>query len=79
MAQPQLFVRGLTQSLWLEHMNFDTEETGRNLLDVAYRFSREKHLQSLLMPKGEWQDLLPPNSKVSDWEKNYCQVKTAKF
>ena len=79
LAQPQLFVRGLTQSLWLEHMNFDSDESGRQLLDVAYRFSREKHLQSLLMPKGKWQNLLPDNAKVSNWEQNYVQVKTAKF
>ena len=79
LAQPQLFVRGLTQSLWLEHLSYQSEDIGKQLVDIAYRFSREKHLQALLMPKGEWQNLLPDNAKVSDWEQDYCQVKTAKF
>ena len=79
LAQPQLFVRSLTQSLWLEHLSFNTEDVGKQLVDIAYRFSREKHLQALLIPKGKWQDLLPVNAKVSDWEQNYCQVKTAKY
>lgn len=48
LAQPILFLSGQMQSLWLEHMYCSTKEQEDALLEVAYKTSREKHLQKLL-------------------------------
>jgi hypothetical protein len=48
LGQPQLFVSGMTQSLWLEHLSFKDSGQARMLLDIAYRLCREKLFQSLL-------------------------------
>tara|TARA_B100001248_G_scaffold262716_1_gene261410 strand:+ start:6188 stop:6619 length:432 start_codon:yes stop_codon:yes gene_type:complete len=48
LAQPILFLHGHMQSLWLEHLYFQSPEERDYLLDVAYRTAREKHLQKLL-------------------------------
>src|ERR1044072_1755886 len=36
-AQPFLFHRGLTQTLWVEHFEYADEQSGQTLLDTAYR------------------------------------------
>lgn len=46
-AQPQLFTRGFTQSLWLEHISFETTSLEEELIDIARRLCREKHFQML--------------------------------
>lgn len=48
LAQPVLFFRGQTQTLWVEHVQADSAEVLEALVDVAVRTSREKHLQRVL-------------------------------
>lgn len=48
MGQPFLFCRGLTQTLWIEHVECASPEIEARLLDIAYRWARDKHLQCLL-------------------------------
>lgn len=48
LAQPFLFFRGQTQTLWVEHVQADSVEILEALVDVAVRTSREKHLQRVL-------------------------------
>jgi hypothetical protein len=64
LAQPQLFVRGMTQSLWVEHLNAHALETRLELVDIARRLCREKHFQMLY--------ILNPDHSVES-------IKTAKF
>lgn len=49
LAQPFLFFRGMTQTLWVEHLSFENQEICRQLLDLVYRCAREKHLQKVLI------------------------------
>lgn len=49
LAQPFLFYRGLTQTLWVEHLTPGTPEQAHALLDTAYRWARDKHLQCVLL------------------------------
>jgi hypothetical protein len=49
LAQPFLFFRAQTQSLWVEHVAANTAETRAALLDVATRVAREKHFQRTLI------------------------------
>ncbi|MCB0349355.1 MAG: hypothetical protein KDD37_11005 [Bdellovibrionales bacterium] len=49
LAQPILFFQGHMQSLWVEHISSDSLELKQKLVEVAYKTSREKHLQKLLL------------------------------
>lgn len=49
LAQPILFFHGLMQTLWVEHLTAANDELKQRLLEVAYKTSREKHLQKLLV------------------------------
>ena len=68
LAQPLLFFKGMTQSLWLEHLQARTPELKHELLEVAYKLCREKHFQNLLLAsnldfdKEKWQDKLQENA-----------------
>jgi hypothetical protein len=48
LGQALLFMRGHTQTLWIEALDAKTEEARQGLADVAIRLSREKHLQRVL-------------------------------
>lgn len=49
LAQPLLFFEGLTQSLWIEHFASASDAAATKLLEIAYRWCRDKHLQRLLI------------------------------
>jgi len=49
LGQPFLFFRGKTQTLWIEHLEFTSLSVGRELLDTAYRWARDKHLQCVIV------------------------------
>lgn len=53
LAQPLLFFRGQTQSLWLEHIDAVSGPGLAALADVAVRVAREKHLQCVLVENTE--------------------------
>lgn len=48
LAQPFLFFQGHTQILWIERLAAEEPAIQRELIDIAYRMSREKHLQAIL-------------------------------
>ncbi len=87
LAQPQVFTRGLTQTLWIERIQFNSGEVLGTLLEVAYKLCREKHFQQLLVATspglhvamseaGPFYDLLSKFEKVDD---GVIGIKTAKF
>lgn len=49
LGQPLLFFRGLTQTLWIEDLIFDNQAAGELLLETAYKWARDKHLQCVLI------------------------------
>jgi hypothetical protein len=53
LAQPLLFFRGQTQTLWVEWIAAREDETRNALADVAKRVAREKNLQRVLYSEGE--------------------------
>jgi hypothetical protein len=61
LAQPLLFFRGLTQSLWIETMTFETKEIGEALLESIYRWARDKHFQTVLISELP-EELQPPRT-----------------
>lgn len=53
LAQPLLFIRSFTQTIWVEHLDFQNEETGKALVETLYRWSRDKHMQKLVFTDAE--------------------------
>lgn len=53
LGQALLFLRGQTQTLWIEHIDAISDDARNGLTDVAVRLSREKHLQRVLFRDAE--------------------------
>ncbi len=49
LAQPFLFLRRQTQTVWIEHVEGETPAIVTELVDTVIRVSREKHMQRVLM------------------------------
>ncbi len=47
LCQPLLFFEGWTQSLWIEHVSADSKANAHEMIEVAYRWARDKHLQKV--------------------------------
>ena len=52
LAQPLLFYRGLTQTLWVETVQASTPEIAQQLLDAVRAWARDKHFQCVLTNDG---------------------------
>lgn len=63
LGQPLLFFRGLTQTLWIEELVYTDEASAKELLDVAYKWSRDKHLQCVLIEAS-----IARNKLVEGWK-----------
>jgi hypothetical protein len=78
LAQPLLFFRGQTQTLWVEWMSYTSAEVARELIELAVRWGRDKHLQRVLFADlNEHQDQFGvwPVSAIGD---AIGEVKTTK-
>ena len=52
LAQPFLFYKSWTQVLWLEHVSAVDTQTGLEMIHVAYRWARDKHLQKVFFSQN---------------------------
>jgi hypothetical protein len=82
-AQPMLFFDGQTQSLWVEHLQFNNMQICDELLDLAYRLSRDKHFQKVFIPKPisemkRFADLKGPSLKMNEWQSQVTEIRTTK-
>jgi hypothetical protein len=64
LCQPLLFFRGMTQTLWVEHLSAANDEVSEKLGEIIYRWSRDKHLQQIVLPK-EYQPVVKSYSSVA--------------
>lgn len=88
LGQPQVFTRGLTQTLWIEQLQFNSNEHFGLLLEVAFKLCREKHFQQLLVTKtprieaalkenlGQYADLV---AKIENTTEPVFALKTSKI
>lgn len=53
LGQMLLFFRGKTQSLWIEHISAKDAEIFQRLIEISYRWARDKHLQQVLFRQME--------------------------
>ena len=78
MGQPLLFVDKQTQSLWVEFISAENDEVYTELLDIAYRLSREKHFQRVLFSKEIEAKKLTKDYQFKDLERSIVYLKTTK-
>ncbi len=78
LQQPLLFWNGLTQVLWVEDLKASSLDVEEQLLDIAYRTSREKHLQAVAFSEArEWDSLLERLGLKKEVGQHRLIVKTA--
>jgi hypothetical protein len=79
LAQPFLFLEGITQTLWIEHIGFKDETVRDALVDLAYRYGRDKHLQRVVFSQAD--QLQAPLSQLTTqgWGANTLEVKTTRY
>ncbi len=78
LAQPLLFLDGQTQSLWVEHIAYNSLKARDEICDLAYRLSREKHLQRVYFPNNPNIQNAITNLKPQPWSATAVYVQTTK-
>lgn len=80
-AQPQLFTRGLTQTLWIERLSAQTQAQSDQLLEIAYKLCREKHFQKLVIRSDESDKSLHTELplKLEKHHDNLYEIKTSRI
>jgi hypothetical protein len=77
-AQPLLFFEGQTQTLWVEHMQYNTLQARDELCELAYKLSREKHFQKVLFPESQSVMNAVRTYKAQNWDPQVLSVATTK-
>lgn len=77
-AQPLLFFDGATQTLWVEHMQFNSLQARDELCDLAYKLSREKHLQKVIFPNNQAIVNATKHLRADSWNPASLYVNTTK-
>ena len=78
MGQALLFIDKQTQSLWVEYVSADTDAVYTELVDIAYRLSREKHFQRVLFSEEVAQHSLTKRFPFQKWDRTTTWLKTTK-
>ena len=78
MGQALLFLDKQTQSLWIEYISADNPEIYTELIDIAYRLSRDKHLQMVLFSDSVQQQNLTKKFPFTNWDRTVSFLKTTK-
>jgi len=78
LGQPILFLDAQTQTLWIEMIDADNFKIQSELVDIAIKLSRDKHLQRVILPKvvATFQYDKPYAFQI--WSEKYVWVKTTK-
>ncbi len=78
LAQPLLFFAGYTQTLWVEHMQFQALQSRDELCELAYKLSREKHFQKVLFPNFPTVMNAVSSFKPTSWDPQVLSVASTK-
>ncbi len=79
LGQAFMYIDGQTQALWIEHMQFSNLQVRDNLVELAIKLGREKHLQKVYFPNEPTLNsaLHPYKSEV--WTPSTLMVRTTKI
>ena len=78
LGQPFLFFQGQTQSLWVELVQATSAETKAELIEIAYKLARDKHIQQVLLPAEIQGDLNGKNIPLQPIKEPFLWAKTTK-
>ncbi len=78
MGQALLFMDKQTQSLWVEYVSASDSQIFTELVDIAYRLSREKHFQKVLFSDVVQGQTLTKSFPFKQWERSVSYLKTTK-
>jgi hypothetical protein len=79
-GQPYIFHRGLTQTLWIEHLSFSSPEVAKALVEVAHKWARDKHLQAVVFEnRPEYSFVIEEFPKVVVDRQGLLELRSAKF
>lgn len=78
LGQALLFLDKQTQTLWVEYVCAKSDEIQTELIDIAYRLSREKHFQRVLLPSELQTEKLTKPLPFQKWERTTSVLKTTK-
>lgn len=78
LGQAFLFFDGQTQSLWVEHMQYLNLEARDNLLELAVKLGREKHLQKIYFPNEPHLSSALHPYRAEVWSPSSLVVRTTK-
>lgn len=79
LAQPMLFVESYTQTLWIEYIGYKDTKTGEELLDIIYKYSKDKHLQRVLFNNLQLFKEVTPKFQWASTQKGFYEVYTTKM
>lgn len=78
LGQPLLFFDNQTQTLWIEHVSATDLAITTELVDIAYRLSREKHFQRVLISQSIENLKLEKQLPFQKWDRTTSFLKTTK-
>ncbi len=78
LGQALLFFDQQTQTLWIEHLSALDSAIAAELVDIAYRLSREKHFQRVLLSEMIQEMNLNKPFPFQKWERSHQFLKTTK-
>lgn len=78
-AQPQLFLDGHTQSLWIEHLSYASLQARDELCELAYKLGKEKHFQKVYFPNVSGISNSVSGFKSEIWQPQVLSIKTSKI
>ena len=78
LGQPLLFVDKQTQTLWVEYISAGSDEILTELVDIAYRLSREKHFQRVLYSASVKDRAISKPFSFQVWDRATISLKTTK-
>ncbi len=80
LGQPYIFHRGLTQTLWVEHLSYTSPAVAKHLIDTAHKWARDKHLQTVLLENlSETSFVMEEFPKAMLLRDGLIELRSAKF
>ncbi|MFZ3231768.1 MAG: hypothetical protein WA160_16295 [Pseudobdellovibrio sp.] len=78
LGQPLLFFDQQTQTLWIEHISSVNSNITTELIEIAYKLSREKHFQRVLLSENLQNIKLEKSFPFQKWDRSTSLLKTTK-
>lgn len=79
LGQPLLFFQSYTQTLWVEYMSVREQESLRSLVEIAYRWARDKHFQRVLFSSAFLNKNIADELSLKTYEEGIYELKSSKY